>query len=254
MSSDHTYDLAGLPDGATLRSVTAQPVVIDGRPALQVQLTDQVALHGVPDVDYVDQPTFVVVPADFTTGTIEVDLRAGLTSTAPDYARGFAGIAYHLVGGGDRFEAVYLRPLNGASLNPPAPRHLRAVQYFAYPDWKYQRLRDTYPEGVYETGADIRPDTWVHLELTITSSATTVTVNGAELVTIESKVSPTRGPVGLFVDIGTRACFANLKIITDSPRSRPLGRVTPATSDDARPGQPGSPSDEQSGDSRRGHP
>src|SRR4029079_19735760 len=97
----------------------------------------------------------------------EVAVRAGLTATAPDYARGFAGIAYHLLDGGDRFEAVYLRPLNGASLEPPAPRQLRAVQYFAYPDWPFSRLREAYPEGVYEAGADIEPDRWIHLMLVV---------------------------------------------------------------------------------------
>jgi len=176
-----------------------------------VQLTDEVAHEGRPGVDYLDQPTFVIIPADFRTGTIEVDLRAGLTASAPDSARGFAGIAYHLVDGGDRFESVYLRPLNGASLDPPAPRQLRAVQYFAYPDWPFSRLRDTYPEGVYEAGADIEPDRWIHLMLVVDDARVTVTVDGVEVLTVrEPKSAGVRGAIGLFVDIGTRAEFANL--------------------------------------------
>jgi len=208
-----SYPLADLPVGAELRSVTAIPAQVDGRAGLQVQLTDEVAHGGRPGVDYVDQPTFVIIPAEFRTGTIAVDLRAGLTVDAPDYARGFAGLAYHLVEGGDRFEAVYLRPLNGASLDPPAPRHLRAVQYFAYPDWPFSRLRDTYPEGVYEASADIAPDRWLHLCLVVDDSSVVVSVDGVEVLTVHDlKSAAVPGVIGLFVDIGTRAEFANLVV------------------------------------------
>ena len=51
--------LTELPADARLRSVSAEPATIDGRPALSVRLTDAVADHGTPGVDYVDQPTFV---------------------------------------------------------------------------------------------------------------------------------------------------------------------------------------------------
>jgi hypothetical protein len=213
VSQPVVHSLTDLPPGAELRSVTAVPARVDGRAGLRVQLTDVVAHEGTPGVDYVDQPTFVIIPAEFRTGTIEVDVRAGLTATAPDYARGFAGIAYHLLDGGDRFEAVYLRPLNGASLDPPAPRQLRAVQYFAYPDWPFSRLRETYPEGVYEAGADIVPDRWTHLAVTVDDATVTVSVDGVEVLTVrEPKSAPVSGAIGLFVDIGTRAEFANLTV------------------------------------------
>ena len=121
------HPLTDLPTGAALRSVTTIPTEVDNRAALRVQLTDEVAHEGRPGVDYVDQPTFVIIPAEFGTGTVEVDLRAGLTDTAPDDARGFAGPASHLVDGGDRFETVYLRPLNGArSTLPPHGTSVRS--------------------------------------------------------------------------------------------------------------------------------
>jgi len=205
--------LTDLAAGAEPRSVTAVPAPVDGRAALRVQLADQDAHEGLPGVDYVDQPTFMIIPAEFGTGTIEVDLRAGLTATAPDFARGFAGLAYHLVDGGYRFEAVYLRPLNGSPLDPPAPRHLRAVQYFAYPDWPFSRLRETYPEGVYEAGADIVPDRWIHLTLVVTDSTVVVTVDDVDVLTVhEPKSAVVPGAIGLFVDIGTRAEFASLTV------------------------------------------
>jgi hypothetical protein len=208
-----SHSLTELPADARLRSVIAEPAIVDGRQALSVRLTDAVTNQGTPGVDYVDQPTFVIIPADFTTGTIEVNVHAGLTATAPDYARGFAGLAYHLTGDGGHFEAVYLRPTNGSTLNPPPPRHLRAVQYFAYPDWPFDRLRETYAEGTYEAGADIAPGTWTHLHLAITDSSVTVTVDGTVILTVSDLLAePVSGAVGLFVDIGTQAYFADLTI------------------------------------------
>ena len=56
------------------RSVTARPVSVDGRPALRVALTEQIALLGKPGVDYVDQPTFLVIPVSFSDGTIEASM------------------------------------------------------------------------------------------------------------------------------------------------------------------------------------
>lgn len=207
------HPLDELPAGATLRSVTAAATEKAGRRALRVRLTDDIAEHGRPDVDYVDMPTFVIIPADFFVGTLEVDVLAQLTSTAPDYARAFAGLAYHLTDGGDRFEAVYLRPLNGLRADPPEPRQGRAVQYFAYPDWKYQRLRDSYPEGTFEAGADIGPGEWTHLRLIITETSLAVEVNGVRVLSItDLKAKATAGAVGLFVDIGTEAYFADLVI------------------------------------------
>jgi hypothetical protein len=128
-----TLDLDELPEGSMLRSVTAVPADVSGRSALRVELTDDVTFNGSPGVDYVDMPTFVVLPVRFTTGTIEVDILSRLNGKGPEDARAFAGLAYHIADVADRFEAVYLRPLNGLKTSPPSPRDQRAIQYFAYP-------------------------------------------------------------------------------------------------------------------------
>jgi len=82
-----TYGLDSMPEGAVMRSVTAQPGHAGGRSALRVSLTDEVTSNGRLGVDYGDQPTFVVVPADFVTGSVEVDLLSRLIPDAPDLAR-----------------------------------------------------------------------------------------------------------------------------------------------------------------------
>ena len=207
------HSLTKLPEGSKLRSVTAVPAEVAGCRALRVELTDVVTLEGQPGVDYVDMPTFVIIPASFTHGTIEVNILSRLNGKGPADARAFAGIAYRVTADGDRFEAVYLRPLNGLKTNPPSPRDQRAIQYFAYPDWKFDRLRDQYPDGDYEAGADIGPDEWITLKLDIDDRRLTASVNGTEILALsETKAAPVAGAVGLFVDIGSESFFSNLMI------------------------------------------
>jgi Domain of Unknown Function (DUF1080) len=208
------YDLATLPPDLKVRSVTAVPADVAGRRAVRVELTDAVTFQGQPGVDYVDMPTFVIIPAEFKDGPIEVEILSRLNGKGPADARAFAGVAYRITDGGDRFEAVYLRPLNGWKTNPPSPRDKRAIQYFAYPDWKFDRLREEYPDGRYEAGADIGPDEWIKLSIDVDGTHVKVRVNGIERLSLtETKAAPAAGDIGLFVDIGSESFFSNLKII-----------------------------------------
>jgi hypothetical protein len=172
-----THSLTELPEGSKLRAVTAVPAEVAGRRALSVELTDADTLEGKPGVDYVDMPTFVIIPDSFANGTTEVNILSRLNGKGPADARAFAGIAYRVSADGDRFEAVYLRPMNGQKMNPPSPRDQRAIQYFAYPDWKFDRLREQYLDGDYEAGANIGPDEWITLKLDIDDTRLTTTIN-----------------------------------------------------------------------------
>jgi len=158
-------------------------------------------------------PTFLIIPEWLENGTIEVDILSRLNGKGSPDARAFAGVAYRISDGGDRFEAVYLRPLNGWKSNPPSPREHGAVQYFAYPDWKFDRLREEFPDGRFEAGADIGPDEWMTLRIDIDGTRLTVAVNGTEALTLtETKAAPAGGSIGLFVDIGSESFFSNLKV------------------------------------------
>ncbi len=213
VSSQMIFDLGELPEGATLRSVTAGASEAVGRRALRVELTDEVTFSGSPGVDYVDQPTFVVLPVHFTSGTIEVDVLSRLNGKGPEDARAFAGLAYRITGAADHFESVYLRPLNGLKTNPPSPRDQRAIQYFAYPDWPFDRLRAEYSDGRYEAPAKIGPDEWINFRIMAGDEFVTATVNGFEVLRIlEPKAPAQSGAVGLFVDIGTEAYFSDLTV------------------------------------------
>jgi hypothetical protein len=205
------FALTTLPAGSRLRSVSADPARVAGRDALRVSLTDEVSA-GTYGVDFVDMPTFVILPVAFENGRISVDICSRLRADAPDFARAFAGLAYRIADNGEQFESVYLRPLNGTGLNPPPPRDKRAIQYFAYPDWKFDRLRDAHPDA-YESGADIAPDIWINLTVDIRGTRLTASVDGAPVLDLaETKAAPRRGAIGLWVDIGTEAFFSNLRV------------------------------------------
>ena len=169
--------------------------------------------EGKPGVDYVDMPTFVIIPADFTNGTIEVNILSRLNGKGP---RRRPSLRRPRLPGRCRWRPLrggLPAPQNGLKTNPPSPRDQRAIQYFAYPDWKFDRLREQYPDGDYEAGADIGPDEWITLKLDIDDTRLTATINGTKALALrETQAAPVAGAVGLFVDIGSESFFSNLKI------------------------------------------
>ena len=141
----------------------------------------------------------VVIPVDFGDGEIEVELLGKLQPTAPDFAWAFIGVAFRIAPDCSTFECVYLRPTNGWAETPE--RRQGAVQYFSYPDWKFDRLRRETP-GRYEAGADIGPDEWHRVRLAVEGEKLRICLNdssGAPVLTVEDlKLGPLpRGAVGL---------------------------------------------------------
>ena len=57
--------------------MVATPATLDGRQVLRVSLTDEVTVNGVAGVDYVDQPTFVILPVRSRTGRSRSTCAAG---------------------------------------------------------------------------------------------------------------------------------------------------------------------------------
>lgn len=216
------FALDTVPTNARLHKVTAQSVTYQGHVSLRVEL----APATVAAQDYVDSNTFVVFPVEFGDGEIEVDLLGKCQATAPPEARGFIGVAFRIAPDYSTFEGVYLRPTNGRAEDPMRREH--AIQYFAYPDWKFDRLRREKP-GRYEARADIGPDEWLHMRLVVTGEQVQIYLDGLEggapLLTVESlKPGPTaRGAVGLWVDIGTEGYFANLNIVHYRPGTTAMG-------------------------------
>ncbi len=67
-----------------------------------------------PTVKEIDEPTFVKLQRiDFKDGTIEVNVLSKLLSNAPQTARGFIGVAFHINDDKSKFECIYTCPMDG---------------------------------------------------------------------------------------------------------------------------------------------
>ncbi len=188
--------------------VDASSTSLDGRDCLRVAL-DPARRKGELGRDFGDEPTFLLLPETRDPVVIEAQIRARLLPDAPDYARGFIGLAWNVQP--DRFEAAYLRPANGTSYAPLPPRNQRGVQYFAYPDAKFDRLRETAP-GRYEAAADIRLDRWHHFRVSL-AAGVEIEVDGTPVLTLDHRLLPSGpGQVGLWVDIGTEGFFSGVTV------------------------------------------
>ena len=99
------------------------------------------------NVKAVDQPSFVkITDVDFRNGTIEVTVLSRLLPDAPEFARGFIGVAFHISDNNSKFECIYIRPVNGRANNQLQRNH--AIQYFSFPDYDFERFRKEAP-GIF---------------------------------------------------------------------------------------------------------
>jgi hypothetical protein len=121
-----------------------------------------------------DRTYMAWLPIDFRNGTIEVDVASDLAPDAPSYARGFVGISFR-IDSALRFDNIYLRPLN--SIADDQVRRNHTVQYFAYPDLRFGRLRKEAPE-TYETYADVSPGRWIHMSIKVSGNRAELYLDG----------------------------------------------------------------------------
>lgn len=206
------YELKNIPEGSKLSKVVAEPRVLEGRECLWVALPSDIRETGVAGVDYIDTENFVLLPVDFSVGTLEVDIFTVLAPDAMPEDRGFSGLAYHIDDELKNFESVYIRCTNGLKENPPAPRDTRGIQYFAFPDAKFDYLRENFP-GAYEKAANIGLNEWITLRLEVSATGVSAFINGERVLEVaESLCKTSSGKVGLRVDIGSEAYFSNLRV------------------------------------------
>ena len=88
-----------------------------------------------------DQPTFMKLKnLNLENGIIEVKMLSLIQNPSPfENAQGFIGLAFRVNENNTAYESIYLRPRVGRSENQYARNH--TVQYYAYPDFKFERLR-----------------------------------------------------------------------------------------------------------------
>jgi Domain of Unknown Function (DUF1080) len=162
----------------------------------------------------VDEPTYVKLKGvDFENGVIEVKMLSQIQNPSPfQNAQGFIGVAFRINEHDSAFESIYLRPRVGRSENQFARN--RTVQYYAYPDFKFDTLRKIAP-GRYETTAPVNLNEWITMRIEVKGERTEMFINDAKYSTFvvdKMKGKTTRGAVALWVDIGTIGYFRDLKI------------------------------------------
>jgi hypothetical protein len=151
---------------------------------------------------------------DFENGTIEVKMYSQIQNPSPyPPAAGFIGLYFRIKEDDSAFESIYLRPKVGRINNQMARNH--AVQYFAYPDFKFQTLRNNFPAGSYEGSAPVMLNEWITMRLEINGETAEMFINNMKYSTfIVNKMLGTskKGSVGLYVDIATIGYFKDLKV------------------------------------------
>lgn len=161
----------------------------------------------------VDEPTFVKIKGlNLENATVEVKVLSRLLPDAPSFARGFIGLAYRISEDNSAFESIYLRPTNGRADDQFRRNH--TIQYFAYPDYKFDRLRAE-SKGEYETYADIGLDEWITVRVEFRGKSASLYLNDQEAPAFlikEMLGESNSGSIGLWVDIGTEGFFKDLKI------------------------------------------
>lgn len=166
-------------------------------------------------VKAVDEPTLVKIKnVDFSNGIIEVKVLSRLLKNAPEFARGFIGIAFRINENNTKYESIYIRPSNGRANDQVRRNH--SIQYYAYPDYKFDRLRKESPER-YEAYADMDLNKWITMRIEVNGTQAKLFLDNNKqpsLVVNDLKHGAgATGGIALWVDIGTEGYFKDLQII-----------------------------------------
>lgn len=167
-----------------------------------------------PAIKEVDQPTFVKIKGtNFQNGTIEVSVLSRLLPDAPEFSRGFIGVAFRINGDNTKFESIYIRPTNARVEDQIRRNH--TLQYFSFPDFPFSRLRKESPEK-YESYTDMALNEWIKIKITVNDSKAQLFINdGLQACLIVNDLkhgANSSGAIGLWVDVGTEGYFADLKV------------------------------------------
>ncbi|GEP20291.1 hypothetical protein [Pediococcus argentinicus] len=149
----------------------------------------------------------------FHNGEIKVKVLSQLLPDAPDFARGFIGIAFRINNDNTAFEAFYIRPENGRISDKV--RKNRAIQYFSYPKFTFDYFRSNNIYG-FEGPADIGLDEWIVIKVVVKDGCADLYVNNMDIPALHiNKLKmnhDSHGAIGLFVDTGTKGYFKDLEI------------------------------------------
>lgn len=196
----------------TLSGVSLEQSSYKGEPAFRMTMPSE-AIQDPQKEKLADRDFMAWLPSNFGDGVIEVEVASELVENAPAYARGFIGLTFRIDKDG-RFESIYLRPTNSTADDQVRRNH--SVQYVAYPDYRFDRLRQESPEK-YESYAELDLERWMHMKIVVSGAKAELYLDGnprPALIVNDLKLGPSqRGGVGVWLESGTVAYFRNLKVI-----------------------------------------
>lgn len=143
---------------------------------------------------------------------IEVKMLSRLLPDAPDYARGFIGIAFGINEDDSRFDSFYVQPTNSVTVINDPVRNSHGCQYFSYPGYTFQYFRD-HSISIYENSVSCELNKWMELKAEIKGNTGRFYLDGNLILTVDEFISAShKGYMGFFVDIGTEAFYKDLVI------------------------------------------
>ncbi|MCZ6672838.1 MAG: hypothetical protein O7C75_07860 [Verrucomicrobia bacterium] len=191
-----------------LHKVFVETATHEGRTALRVTETEKFR-------DTSPDKLVVIKGIDFQNGVIEVDVAGRPYTGANERARGFIGVAFHVNADVSKYECIYLRPTNGRANDQLRRNH--STQYISYPDYTWQRLRESMP-GKYEAYVDLVTGQWTQIRIEVSGTTARLFVHGAEqptLIVNDLKLGEISGAIALRIGPGTEGYFSNLRVLTD---------------------------------------
>lgn len=185
-------------------NVSAENFTLDGENVLRVVKTAKL-------MDFDTNSVAKLRGVDFHNGTIEVKMLSRLLPDAPDFARGFIGIAFRISANDDAFESFYIRPTNSTTADPVRKAH--GCQYFSYPKYTFAYFRENNITA-YEAPITQSLNEWVTLKAVVENSRAEFYLNGKLALAVDDLKlgGNSHGAVGFFVDIGTEAFYKDLQI------------------------------------------
>lgn len=199
------------PEDFILSGVSLESCIYQCYPAIRMTMPREAIQN--PEKEILTDRNFMAwLPLDFCDGEIELWVASELSAEAPDYARGFIGLTFR-IDESDQFESIYLRPTN--SLADDQLRRNHSVQYVAFPDYRFDRLRRESPEK-YETYAELELVRWMHMRINVKGQRAVLYLDHSDkpaLIVKDLKLgSNQRGGVGVWLESGTVAYFRELTI------------------------------------------
>jgi len=200
-----------------LRNVTGSIIKFQGKEVLKIERDLKAFPFDVNNLEKtVDDRHYARLADldDFENGTIEVKMYSQLQNPAPyPGIAGFIGVYFRIAENDSAWESIYVRPKVGRANNQMFRNH--AVQYFAYPNYKFQTLRDKFPAGSYEGSAPVALNEWIKMRIEVNGETAEMFINDmkySSFIVDKMLGKNKKGYIGLYVDIGTIGYFKDLKV------------------------------------------